>query len=437
MKVLPLFKCSSFPNYTFHLSFTFRYLSLHEYSSTPGFKAPKKSIASDHRISRPKIRYTLSSNHNGFLDADTKLYKFPSFKARSKDRDLRRLRTQHNRFLKFVKDDPSLLDFSLELGHSPYAKIFTSGLRLCAYTLQVYPRDLLIRLRRSLVDYPGTTNKYALNYVMVVDETRTNTRYGGKSTYVLCNSAVLRAYLLENKTRVQNTLGKIRSDFIQHVEKTIKIRIITELAILLDTPIKKRSEKPPVYLSTLDSISPVSINSIPEKKLFGKSKFDSLFVFEDVSLDFMDKSKKIDLENLPNLFSGPNALNTKVMLDIYNSIPSENFELPVNRDNFTGLSSQFDKVSSEISLLSPNHLSLTNFFVSLENPTYLNINVDRLFGSGIAKLILFRILSSLDCSICTTLPDSNLFGASTFTLSSHQSTREVFVQLFKLRNFDI
>ncbi|OMJ21297.1 hypothetical protein AYI70_g3564 [Smittium culicis] len=90
---------------------------IHCFSTKNSYPNSNKSIGS---VSRLKIKYNLPTNHLGLLDTSKKLPPSPSYIDRVNDRNARREKTQHNRFVRFSTEDPSILDLSSKVLTNPF-----------------------------------------------------------------------------------------------------------------------------------------------------------------------------------------------------------------------------------------------------------------------------------------------------------------------------
>ncbi|OMJ29428.1 hypothetical protein AYI69_g1071 [Smittium culicis] len=87
------------------------------FSTKRAYPNSNKSIKG---IPRSKIKYSLPFNHLGLLDTSEKLPPSPSYIDRVNDRNARREKTQHNRFVRFATDDPTILELGTKVHANPF-----------------------------------------------------------------------------------------------------------------------------------------------------------------------------------------------------------------------------------------------------------------------------------------------------------------------------
>ncbi|PVU97316.1 hypothetical protein BB561_000642 [Smittium simulii] len=280
------------------------------FTTTPNKNANKSDVI---LLNSFKIKYKLPSQHQGLLDTTTKERVLAKFSDRIRDHKRRSIQNKKNRFEKLSKQEPQLLVLNDKLKKNFFAKMLSSGLRECVYSRMPFPRGVLC--------YPDPSTNEKIKFALVVDETRQTTRYRGKSLHLFCNANVIVNYIMENKVYIKNILGEIRSDLLGHIEKILKIRILTEVVSLLapnkDDPKPENFQPFHVYNSTeLEALSDLEI-----------SNYASIIKFDKLDPNYEKYTNHFDTDFLIKNFLAAGALDLTLMQQIYNELPAIDIDL--------------------------------------------------------------------------------------------------------------
>ncbi|PWA02332.1 hypothetical protein BB558_001529 [Smittium angustum] len=314
----------------------------------------------------------------------------------------------HNHYVRYIQAEPELLELKNILESNPYAKMISSG----------------FRLRRAAIEYPNILEGSKEKNILVVDETRQSSRYSGKSIHVKCNRMVLESFLKESKGVINTSLGLVRSDLCEHVEKVLKIRILNEFVVLStlynESVHNTQQETNPLTNQNDDIQSPVFqssfISKLKDSNKPDLKKYTIIIRFKNLST----KAKNLDMNYITSSFTGPEALNSSLINEIYNSV-STNIYKPEPKPEITNEAS----IMTEGGVPEPN-----------EKHVY---DIDEMFGSETAKLVLYTILTNL-YSKSKQNGDGIIVmeeGKETteITIKQHLLTIEIFVQFFRLKMY--